>query len=183
MLQTRGETATILRTPAIETRLSMERITRSRDPLARDHLWHGYVLASSSLVSGEILQIGTDYFLVQSANSDHPSGELLYYAVKCNATVTHQRYTETADADGNLTQSWTTLNSSVRAFADIVTARLRAEDPGLLDSAKYVFQVQKSLGIQELDRIVYGGSNYRVESVDDVAMIGVVRLQLAADVR
>lgn len=183
MLQTRGETATILRTPAIETRLSMERITRSRDPVARDHLWHGYVLTASNLISGEIFQNGADYFLVQSTNTDHPSGELLYYAVKCNAAVTHQRYTETVDENGNLVQSWTTLNASVRAFADIITARLRVEDPGLLDSAKYVFQVQKSLGIQEMDRIVYGGSNFQVESVDDVAMIGVVRLQLAVDVR
>jgi hypothetical protein len=34
-----------------------------------------------------------------------------------------------------------------------------------------------------LDRVVYAEHNYRVESVDDVAMDGVVKLQLSEDYR
>jgi hypothetical protein len=41
----------------------------------------------------------------------------------------------------------------------------------------------KTLGIQLMDRIVFNGINYQVESVDDISMTGVVRLQLGVDSR
>jgi hypothetical protein len=179
---TRGEKVTIQRTPSVTSYVTRKRVSNSSDPSTRDAVWQGFILSTSSLVSGELFTIGGDYFLAQTVEPD-TSGELLWYAVKTNSNVTHQRYTETANDRGDITQSWVTLNANVKAWGQIVTAKLRAEDPGLLDGAKYIFQAQKSLGITEMDRIVYANTNYRVESVDDIAMAGVVRVQLSVDTR
>lgn len=182
VLRTRGLAVTIQRTPPVTTYVSLKRSSQSSDPAMRDAIWNGMALASPALVSGDLFMVGGDTYLVQSVVPDYASGQLLWYGVKCNATITHQRYNETYDDDGNLVQSWVTLGTS-KAWGQIVTAKLRAEDPGLVDSARYLFQMPKSLGVQELDRIVYGGTNYRVEAVDDIAMPGVVRVQLGVDVR
>jgi len=141
------------------------------------------MLAASNLVSGEVFQIGSDKYLTLSAGTDPATGELSVLAAKTNATLTHKRYTETVDEFGNITQAWPTLNADVPAFGQIVTAALKQVDPGLLDSARYVFQVAKNPGVQPMDRMVYNGANYQVESVDDVALAGVVRLQLGVDTR
>lgn len=60
---------------------------------------------------------------------------------------------------------------------------MRQEDPGLLDGTKYTFQVPKSLGVKDLDRISYNGKPYEVVSIDDVGLEGVYRIQLAVDTR
>lgn len=183
-LQSRGQQCTILRTPAVQSCVSLKRSSKSTfSPGNREAFWEGLILASSALASGEVFQIGSDKYLTQSANTDPASGELALFAAKTNATLTHQRYTETVDDYGNITQAWTMLNADVPAFGQIVTAELRQADPGLLDSARYLFQAAKSLGIQKMDRMIYNGANYQVDSVDDVALAGVVRLQLGVDAR
>lgn len=181
-LEARGQLCTIQRSPTVTSYVSMRRASRSTDPSVRDALWQGLILATSSLASGEVFTVGGDSYLCQSAASDHSSGETLWYALKCNATITHQRLVDTVDGDGNVVKAPQTLGTS-SAWGQIVTARMRVEDPGLVDGARYVFQLPASLGVQELDRIVYGGTNYRVESVDDIAMAGVVQVQLGVDVR
>jgi hypothetical protein len=184
-LQSRGQQCTILRTPTTaQSYVSLKRSSKSTSsPGSREAFWEGLILASSVLVSGEVFQIGSDKYLTQSANSDPASGELALFAAKTNATLTHQRYVETVDGSGNIVQEWQTINADVPAFGQIVTAELRQADPGLLDSARYLFQAAKSLGVQKMDRMVYNGANCQVDSVDDVALAGVVRLQLGADTR
>jgi len=183
-LQAYGQTCTILRTPAVQSYVSLKRASRgATNPGAREAYWEGLILASSSLASGEVFQISDDTYLTLSTGADPATGELVVLAAKTNASLTHQRYVETVDEYGNITQEWQTLNADVPAFGQIVTAALRQQDPGLLDNARYVFHVAKSLGIQAMDRIVYNGANYQVESPDDVALPGVVRLQLGTDTR
>ena len=180
MLHTRGKVATIQRTPKVTTRVSLKRSSGSRDPASRDSGVEGYVLSDALLKSGELFVAGTDTYLTQSVEVD--DGGDFYFALKCNATITHQRYTESVDENWNRTQSWATLATS-SAWIQVVTARMRGEDPGLVDNARYVLQVPASLGVAELDRIVIGATNYKVESVDDVAMSGVDRVQLSIDTR
>jgi len=43
--------------------------------------------------------------------------------------------------------------------------------------------VPKSIGVIELDRMVFNDMNYQVDSIDDVALEGVVRIQLSVDTR
>jgi len=183
-LQAYGQSCTILRVPTVQSYVSLKRASRgATNPGTREAYWEGLILAASNLASGEVFQIGSDKYLTLSAGTDPATGELSVLTAKTNAALTHRRYTETVDQYGNITQSWTTLNTNVPAFGQIVTAELRQQDPGLLDNARYVFQVAKSLGIQQMDRIIYNGANYQVESVDDVALPGIVRIQLSTDTR
>jgi len=170
--------------PAVSSNVSMKRSSRnSTNPGTRDAMWEGLILGTSGLVSGDIMTVGVDRYLVQSVTSDAASGELAWFGAKSNTELHHYRYIETLDSSNNIVQSWSPLAVSVAAFGQIVTAELRQFDPGLLDSSKYVFWVPSSLGLQELDRLVMGGSNYQVDAVDDVMLPGVLRLQCGSDVR
>lgn len=178
-----GQVCTIRRTPPITSYLSMKRSSKSgRDLGLREAFHEGLILGSVALHSGEVFEVGNDKYLVQSAVPDQ-TGETFWFAVKTNAVLTHQRYTEDVDDGGNIVQEWVTLNADVSAFGEVITARLRQEDPGLLDSARYIFQVPKSIGVVRLDRFVFDSANYQVESVDDIALAGVFRVQLGVDVR
>ncbi len=146
-------------------------------------MWEGLILAASGLSSGEILTVGPDRYLVQSVSSDSASGEIAWFGAKTNVELTHQRYVETVDDDGNLVQEWATINASVAAFGQIVTAELRQYDPGLLDSCRYTFQMPASAAVLLLDRLVMNGSNYQVEAIDDVMLPGVTRIQAGSDNR
>lgn len=184
-LQAHGQQCTILRTPAVQSCVSLKRASRgATNPGTREAYWEGLIPASSSLASGEVFQIGSDKYLALSSATDPASGELSVLAAKTNAVLTHQRYVETVDSEtGNITQEWQALNTDVPAFGQVVTAELRQADPGLLDSARYLFHAAKSLGVQVMDRMVYSGANYQVESLDDIGLPGVVRLQLGIDTR
>jgi head-tail adaptor len=149
----------------------------------REAFWEGLILANSNLVSGEIFQIGNDKYLTMSTITDKTTGELYVSAAKTNATLTHSRKEEAADTSGNITETWTALHSNISAYGQIVTAELRRTDPGLVDNAKYVFQLPKNIGVQAMDRLIYNGIDYQVESVDDIALLGVVRAQLSIDIR
>lgn len=179
----RGMTCTIERTPSASSYVSMRQASkRSTNPGTREAMWEGLVLTTSGLTSGEVLTVGTDRYLVQTVYSDPASGELAWFGVKTNVELEHQRYVESV-VDGNLVQAWSPLASNIAAFGQIVTAELRQADPGLLDSCKYTFQVPSAIAPIELDRMVMGGSNYRVDAVDSIMLPGVVRLQCGSDNR
>lgn len=178
-----GQQCAISRTPAVNTYVSLKRSSRgATNPGAREAYWEGLILADTDLASGEIFQINGESYLTLSTRDDPATGELGLLAVKTNAVITHQRYSEEADSNGNIVQEWKDENT-VTVFGQIVTASLRQQDPGLLDSARYVFYIAASCGVQKMDRIVYGGENYQVESLDTVALEGVVRMQLGIDTR
>lgn len=183
-LMSHGENAIINRTPQVNTKVSIKRSTRSsRDLGVREGYWEGLIPLIDSLQSGEILSIRDSKFLVQSTNYDPASEETAFFSAKCNAVLQHKRKEETTDDDGHLIQTWKPINTDVPSYGEIITYRLRQEDPGLLDSTKYTFQLSKSLGIMMLDRLVFNGTNYQVSSIDDIGMDGVVRVQAESDLR
>lgn len=183
-LKARGQDCTINRTPPLSSKVSIKRSTRSsRDLGIREGYWEGLILSDSNLQSGEIITIGANNYLVQSVNFDPASTEYAFFAAKCNAIIQHQRYEEDVDENGNVVHGWKTKNADVSCYGEIITYRLRQEDPGLLDGTKYTFQAPKSLGIVMLDRFVYDGNNYQVASIDGIGMSGVVRVQLQEDNR
>jgi len=182
-LKAHGQTATVLRSPPDETYVSIKRVTKAVQDLAvREAYWEGLILADSNLSSGEILQIADDKYLVHFAVVDHASGEMAWFGAKTNATLIHQRVSKTADK-GHITETWQDINTGIAAFGDVVTMRMRQYDPGLLDNTIYLFQVQKSFGVQTLDRLVYNSMNLKVESIDNIGLAGVVRVQCSVDVR
>lgn len=180
----RGLECTILRDIQISSKISIKRSTKSsRDLGSREAYWEGLILADAALLSGEIIQIFDDKYLVQSTNPDPASKETAFFSAKCNAVVQHKRYVDDVDANGNLIQEWQTLNANVPCYGEIITYRLRQENPGLLDSTKYTFQVPKSLGAVLLDRFVYGNKKYQISSIDDIGMAGIARIQCEDDTR
>ncbi len=186
-LKAHGQTCSINRTPPATSKVSIKRSTRaSRDVGMREAYWEGLILTDALLQSGEVLTIGTDKYLVQSVNTDYASTEHAFFSAKCNAILQHKRETETLDANNNPVKKWEDVNEdvpNVDAYGEIVTYQLRQFDPGLLEQTRYIFQVPKSIGVLELDRIVYNGDNYQVVSIDDIGMRGVDRVQLGADLR
>jgi head-tail adaptor len=183
-LQANGQSCTIIRDPTSPSYISLKKVSNSTTDLGmREAFWEGLILANSNLVSGEIFQIGNDKYLTMSTITDKTTGELYVSAAKTNATLTHSRKEEAADTSGNITETWTALHSNISAYGQIVTAELRRTDPGLVDNAKYVFQLPKNIGVQAMDRLIYNGIDYQVESVDDIALLGVVRAQLSIDIR
>jgi len=184
-LQAHGQACIIKRTPEVQSYVSLKRSTRAtRDVVLRDAYWEGLILAESLLASGEVIKVGSTQYIVQSVDGDPASGELAFFAAKVNASLTHQRYTETVDPNtGNIVQAWTTLNASLPAFGQAVTAALRQADPGLLETTRYLFFVPKTAGVQVMDRLVLSGENLQVNALDEIMLPGVARIQAGQDVR
>ena len=185
-LNSHGQTITIQRNPTVTTKASLKRSTKAvRDPGIRDSSWEGLALPDSNLVSGEIFSVGTDKYLVQSANLDVASGAIAFFAAKVNSTLTPLRRTEELDDEYNLvvTWKWTPASTTIDAFGQVVTYALRQYDPGLLESSRYIFYLPSSYGVQVLDRLVLDGENFMVNAIDPLMLEGVVRVQAGTDTR
>lgn len=185
-LNSHGQTITIQRNPTVTTKASLKRSTKAvRDPGIRDSSWEGLALPDSNLVSGEIFSVGTDKYLVQSANLDVASGAIAFFAAKVNSTLTPLRRTEELDDEYNLvvTWKWTPASTTIDAFGQVVTYALRQYDPGLLESSRYIFYLPSSYGVQVLDRLVLNGENLMVNAIDPLMLEGVVRVQAGTDTR
>lgn len=183
-LKSRGQDCTILRDIPVISKVSIKRSTNSsRDLGSREAYWEGLILAEANVKSGEVLEMFGDKYLVQSANFDLASDETAFFSAKCNAVIQHMRYVEDVDINDNIIQEWHALNTDVPCYGEVITYRLRQEDPGLLDSTKYTFQVPKTLGVVLLDRFMYEGKKYQVDSIDDIGLSGVARVQCSDDTR
>lgn len=187
-IKSRGENAVIKRTPPINTKVSIKRSTRSaRDLGQREAYWEGIIPIEHGLKSGEYITIRGSKHLVQSVNFDKECLEMAFFATKCNCTVKHQREVETGvDQWNQIIKEWRNVNSSfcdIPSYCENVTYRMRQEDPGLLNTTKYTFQLPKSLNIQLLDRIVYNNEKLRVDSINDLGLVGVIIVQVTDDVR
>lgn len=183
-LKAHGQDCTIKRTPAVTSKVSIKRSTKSsRDLGSREAYWEGLILADSLLQSGEVLTVRSENYLVQSTNYDHASGEHSLFAAKSNATLIHKRETETLDENNNPIKVWSTINPDVPSYLEVVTYSLRQFDPGLLEQTRYVAQVPKSIGAIILDRFVLEDGNYQVVSINNAGLQGVSILQLAVDLR
>lgn len=181
-----GQNATIPRDVPVNTKVSIKRSTRaSRDVGMREAYWEGLILADAELKSGEVLEIGTDKYLVQSVNSDPASGEHAFFAAKANSVLQHKRPEETGEIDenNNPVVSWETKNDNVPAYIEVVTYALRQYDPGLLEQTRYLAQVPKSIGAEMLDRFILDGKNLQVVSINDAGLQGISILQLGIDLR
>ena len=181
-LNAHGVPFTILRTVPVSSKISIRPSVKSaRDFGAREAFWEAFVLAETNMASGELFQIGGDVYLVHSASATY-RGELAITAVKTNCTLAHYKFTENIDAKYNLSKSWV-LQNALYAYGEIVTAELRARDPGLLQGTRYIFQIPKQTEVEMLDRIVFNGANYQVDALDDIGLKGVMRIQASEDNR
>jgi len=183
-IKSKGLDCIINRPTPLNVKVSIKKSTNSsRDFGVREALWEGLIPIDSNLISGEVLTIKSDKYIALTVEYDLASDEYMFYCAKCNLTVEHKRYEETADDDLNIIQTWLSKKSNISAYGEVITYRLIQQDPGLLEGTKYTLQVPKSLEVELLDRFVYNNEKYQVVSLDDVGLIGVVRCQLSADTR
>lgn len=183
-LRANGELVTIQRIPPVQFYVSLRRSTRATYSLiSREHFFEGLIEAESNLQGGEYFIRRNETYLTQTTDFDKLSGELSVYAARTNAVIDIKRETETVDEDGNVVKTWEPIISALPAFVEIATRSLKQEDEGLLDTTIYTFQVPSSKDIQDLDRIVYEGKNYKLDSTDPTGMRGIKRLQVSPDFR
>lgn len=166
------------------TKVSIKRSTNSVYNVGvREAFFQGLIPSESDLISGEVLSINNDKYLVQTVNYEPMSKELEFYCAKCNVVVQHMRYEEDVDENFNIILNWETINPDVPSYGDVVTYRMIQQDPGLVEGTKYTLQVPTSLGVELLDRFVFNDEKYQVVSIDDIGLQGVSRIQLGADLR
>jgi hypothetical protein len=178
-----GQDCTIKRNPIVTSKVLVKRSTKSsRDLGSREAYWEGLILLDASLVSGDIMTIGSNDYLVQSTNFEPASSATVFFAAKSNAILHHARISEVA-VSGNVVTSCPVINASVTAYVETVTYQLRQYEPGLLEQTRYLAQVPKSINAVLLDRMVMDGGNYEVVSIDKSGMAGVAKIQLGTDVR
>lgn len=183
-LKSRGQDCIIERTAPVNSKVSIKRSTKaSRDLGIREGYWEGLILEDSNLKSGEIISVRNIEYLVQSTNYDPASMQIAFFSAKCNATIQHKRHIEDVDENFNPIQEWTIINPDVPCYGEVITSRMRQEDPGLVEGTIYIFQVPRNLGVLELDRIRHNDKNYQVVSIDDIGLEGVCQIQLGMDNR
>jgi len=183
-IRAHGDECIIKRTKDAPSYVSIKPATTSYSD-NRDLYREGLILADSNLASGEVMETGGEKLLVRSVYPDKQSGQLSFLASKVNAELTHRRYEETADEWGNVTQKWSIITSIVYATAQIVSAALRQQDPGLLPTTKWVFLIPAIATLQEMDRLEFnsGSTKCRVDSIDDIRLPGLLRVQCSDDLR
>ncbi|HHX61000.1 MAG TPA: hypothetical protein GX707_09865 [Epulopiscium sp.] len=183
-LISKGQDCIIEREIPVDTKVSIRRSTKaSRDLGIREGYWEGLIVADSNLKSGEIISIRDTKYLVQSSNYDPQSLEIAFFSAKCNIVFDHKRYIDDVDENFNPIQGWGDINYDIPSYGEVITSRLRQEDPGLLEGTIYILQVPKTLGVLELDRIIFSGEKYQIASIDDIGMSGISRIQLSRDLR
>lgn len=183
-LTSRGQDCIIEREIPVETKVSIKRSTKaSRDLGIREGYWEGLIVADSNLKSGEIISIRDIKYLIQSSNYDPQSKETAFFSAKCNIVFDHKRFIDDVDENFNPIQGWGDINDNGPSYGEVITSRLRQEDPGLLEGTIYILQVPKTLGVLELDRIIFSGKKYQVASIDEIGLDGVSRIQLETDLR
>lgn len=183
-VKAKGQNCTINRSVPVNTKVSIKRSTKSsRDLGSREAYWEGLILADAGLLSGDVVTIAAEKYLVQSVNLDPASMEHAFFAAKCNVILQHKRFVETTDANNNVIQEWQTINADVPSYAEVVTYALRQFDPGLLEQTRYIIQVSKSIGAVMLDRFVLGEDKFQVVSQNNAGLQGISILQLGIDTR
>ena len=183
-IRAHGEECVIKRTPEVVSHVSIKPATQSFSD-NRDLYRDGLILADSGLVPGEAVEVGGEILLIRSVYSDKQSGQLSFVASKANAVLTQSRFTETDDGWGNITQEWVAVTDSVYSTAQVVSAALRQQDPGLLPTTKWLFLVPATLPLQVLDRLQFkpNGDKCQVDAIDDIRLPGLLRAQCSDDRR
>jgi len=183
-IRTFGNKCIIRRLPSVISFVSIKPATQSFSD-NRALYREGLALATSNLSAGEIIEVDEETLLIRSVYKDKQSGQLSFIASKVNAVLTHTRFKEVVDEWSNVKQEWVVITENVYSTAQIVSAALRQQDPGLLATTKWIFFVSADMDLMELDRFQFkpNGEKCRVDSIDDIRLSGLLRVQCSDDRR
>lgn len=184
-LKRKGEVATITsRTPVTTSKAMVSPSAKSGWRIGdRDAYWDGLILSDAALASGEVVAVGGKTLLILSIDTDPVSGQTKFTSARKNADLTWIRQSTSVDENFNVIITWPTISAGIPSFGQIVNAYLVQQDPGLLPTTKYLFYVPDTYAMQQMDRVVYNEKNCQVDSVDDVLLAGISRIQCSDDQR
>lgn len=174
----------------VPEKMILTREKRSITVIHMEYLFIGTFFATSVVQSGSIVD-ESDSYLVQAVRL-MTEGDRYCSLVRTNANVEVQRFAQSYDANDNpIGETFNSVQSNVKAYAQYVTARLRQEDIGLLPTTAYVLYLQTSVNVKrpqepslvKPDRIILNGRPYQVDVVDDVKIPGLYYVQLSEDTR
>lgn len=157
--------------------VSMKHSTRGTNFGLRESAYEGWV--NVKVAPGDFLVVDDDYFLILSAEND--MGATFFTSLKTNSMLNYCEEDWADDANGNPISTWRVVSTGLRSYGQIVTSALRQTDPGLLDTTSRIYYL--GVPVKKLGRLNDGDANFRIDSVDDLLLKGVVRAQCSIDKR
>lgn len=162
--------------------------SNAANPTLRAGLIEGIITPDTNLQSGDVIAVANIHVIVQAASPLHGFrqgfGQINWYGAIVNAIGELQRYTEEALPGGKIKTGWQTMKDQVYAFIEERPSSLEMEDEaGLRDVSFRVAQIPTWYGIERMDRLVFHGEPFRVDSIDPFSMQGVSRMFLTEDTR
>lgn len=173
----------------VSDKVILSRETKATTIIGKEYMYNGMFAPSSSVKPGDMLDNG-DTFFVQTLRLTTEKDKYCSL-VKTNATIIVLRYSQEYDDNDNPIgdAEYKPVVENVLAFAQLVTAQLRQDDPGLLHTTTHTLQLQKSVDIKDPqdaihpDLVVMNGNTYQVDSVDVVKYPNLLHVQLSDSVR
>lgn len=179
-LKKHGQDCTIHRDPEVKTKVSMALATQSISD-NREKFREGVIL--DEIQGGETFEVEGEHFVARSVARDYQGKTWSFLASKVNTSLTIKRYQEYLDSDFNPVKEWVPVATDIKADGQVVTATLRQQDPGLLPDTKWIFLMSNKVDLQLLDRLEFGDTKCQVDSIDDIRLPGILRVQCSDDLR
>lgn len=182
-IRRKGDACTITsRTPAVASTCIVAPATKGGWRIADRHdYWDGMIPVSAGLGAGEVISVSDKEILVMTTAAN--SGVTFFMGTRTNADLDWQHPTPSTDVNYNVITTWPTVSASVPTFGQLVTAQLRQEDPGLLQTTKYLFLIPSTYKIPVMDRVIFNSVSCQVDALDDIILDGILRLQCSVDTR
>ncbi|WP_391573865.1 hypothetical protein [Cohnella sp.] len=167
----------------------LSRDTRATTVIGKEYQYNGVFAPTSAVQNGSLIETD-DTFFVQTLRPT-TAQDRYCSLIKINDRITIQRYTKTFDANDNATAEFVTAQEDCPTFAQLITAQLRQDEPGLLPTTVYVLQLLTSAAVRDPrevslpspDRIILNGRPYKADVVDRVKYPNLLFVQLSEDAR
>ena len=195
-LNRHGVSCTINRSPSVSAKVSIKHSTRGTNYGLRESAYEGWI--DTLMTVGETFTVGSSVYLIHALETLSDAYE--FTARKCNSLITLLSLTVTEDEYGNMIQTFADIVTDQDCYGQIVTASLRETDPGLLPTTVRIYTIPE-VSVKVLDRLIhqcaqqqaidmgavydstYGGARFKVDSIDDILIPGLKRIQVSPDTR
>lgn len=188
LVKLNGQICAILpRTPAVTSKCVLTPATKSGRWIAdRTDYWDGLIPSDVAINSGEVVETVSatnNRSIIVMSIIDDMRGVTHFLGARANLSLDWRQQSTSVDENFNVVTTWPLVSADVSAFGELVTAQLRQEDPGLLSTTKYLIFVPATYNVRAMDRVVFSAISCQVDSLDNIILDGIVRLQCSDDTR
>lgn len=175
-------------------KVSLKHSTRGTNFGLRGAAFEGWI--NIKVPVGFVFHMDDETFLVISCEPD--MGAYAITVLKVNSTLDSLVESWGDDGQGGFTVIWEPKDMDIPAYGQVVTAALRQTDPGILSTTTRMYHLNAEVSV--LGRIIHhyteeetvnmggiyderGGMRLRIDSVDDIMLPGIKRIQCSMDER